>query len=344
VIHVVTPDAVRTAAAPSPLQLARGTTFNDVRRQLAARLQDAAPVTSGVPLELLARTQDAPSLRAADVLDANGMRAYRVPYPAAPPRFAAFLDGTQWSLALWAQGIPVIHGTVAAVVRRRDDRRMTTWRQPVVRRALYAPIALLPAEWNEALAALDLDVVDTLARRQPESGHPFELQEIAYQSVLAAREAIEKALAEEWIDSTTLDLFIDGGIAAAPRVARARNVVGVVKSHQRLYASAEHLPLLMRLQGGERSSVVRVAESRRAPVASWYLRLRDPAGHDPFWGLVRVEVALESGDDWVALSARADEVSRWILAETLPLSVPDARWDKMVYGIRDCEEFLRAIQ
>jgi hypothetical protein len=343
VIHVVTQEG-RSAGAQAPLQLSRGATFNDVRRRLATRLQDAAPVTSAVPLELLSRTQDAPSLRNADVLDANGMRAYQVGSVVTAPRFAAFLDGAQWSLALWAGGVPVVHGTVAAVVRRRDERRMTTWGQPVVRRALYAPIAMLPSDWSEALAGLDVDVVDTLAKRQPESGHPFELQEIAYQSVLAARENIEKALAEEWVESTPLDLFVDGGIAGSARVARAPNVVGVVKSHQRLYASADHLPMLMRLQGGERSSVVRVAESKRAPVASWYLRLRDATGHDPFWGLVRVEVALETPNDWVALSARADEVSRWILAEALPLSVPDARWDKMVYGIRDCEEFLRAIQ
>jgi hypothetical protein len=45
-----------------------------------------------------------------------------------------------------------------------------------------------------------------------------------------------------------------------------------------------------------------------------------------------------------ALARRADEVSAWVLAEALPLAVPDARWDKMVYGIRDCEEFLKAIQ
>jgi len=44
-----------------------------------------------------------------------------------------------------------------------------------------------------------------------------------------------------------------------------------------------------------------------------------------------------------ALAVRADEVSRWVLAEASPLALPDSRWDKMVYGIRDCEEFLRAV-
>jgi hypothetical protein len=31
------------------------------------------------------------------------------------------------------------------------------------------------------------------------------------------------------------------------------------------------------------------------------------------------------------------------LAEVAPVSLPDGRWDKMVYGVRDCEEFLRAV-
>jgi hypothetical protein len=44
-----------------------------------------------------------------------------------------------------------------------------------------------------------------------------------------------------------------------------------------------------------------------------------------------------------AIGDRADEVSRWIMAEASPLALPDARWDKMVYGIRDCEEYLRAV-
>jgi hypothetical protein len=42
-------------------------------------------------------------------------------------------------------------------------------------------------------------------------------------------------------------------------------------------------------------------------------------------------------------ASRADEISRWIIAEGAPLALPDGRWDKMAYGIRDTEEFLRAI-
>jgi hypothetical protein len=52
-----------------------------------------------------------------------------------------------------------------------------------------------------------------------------------------------------------------------------------------------------------------------------------------------VEMAVIARD---AVTARADELSRWLLAECAPLSAPDPRWDRMAYGIRSAEEFLRA--
>ena len=70
--------------------------------------------------------------------------------------------------------------------------------------------------------------------------------------------------------------------------------------------------------------------------------MRNRAGHDPLWGLVRIEIAHPKAGDR-AVTERADQISRWVLAEVSPLALPDARWDKMVYGVRDCEEFLRAI-
>jgi hypothetical protein len=75
-------------------------------------------------------------------------------------------------------------------------------------------------------------------------------------------------------------------------------------------------------------------------VASWYLRLREPGARGPLFGLLRVEIALELEAD---LPARADLVSRWLLAERRPVSLPDARWDVMVYGIHACEQYLSAI-
>lgn len=320
---------------------ARDSTFHAVRRRLAVLTPGAAPIAAATSLEQATYgARDAPSVRDAEPVE-SGPPAR--PIEPVPTRFAAFLDGAQWSLvAAWLGGVPVVHGTVAAVIRQRQDRRLATWSGPIVRRALYAPLDLLAFDARRALSEEGLEVVDTLARRDPPSTHPFALQEIAYQAVIGAREAAERELAEQWCAAMGQPLFVDGSIAGSRITAGSPHVVGVVKSHQALYAAREELDALLSLPARHRTRVARVAAPNREPVAGWYLRLRAPEGHDPLWGLVRLEIPHLA--DATSLARRADEVSGWVLSEVLPLAVPDARWDKMVYGVSDCEEFLRAIR
>jgi hypothetical protein len=35
-------------------------------------------------------------------------------------------------------------------------------------------------------------------------------------------------------------------------------------------------------------------------------------------------------------------ISRWIMAERAPISAPDHRWDRLLYGIHSVEEYLRS--
>jgi len=335
VTTMMAPDAARNDAS-----------FHGVQRRLAAVLPAERWMESSAALELSAlRAQDAPRLIAASLLEGKTMRAHRVP-EAPQPRFEAFLDGTQTSRVIaHADGIPIVHGVVAAVIRHRVQRRMRTWGSPRVARALYAPLALLPATWRNALDAMELTIVDTLANRTLDSPHPFALQDAAIHAVQEAREAVERELGERWCGSAAgmRELFVDGAITGSEKVATASCVVGVVKSHRTLYAEGDALRTLVRLNRGERTSVFRVTSPKRTPVASWYLRLRDPGGRDPLWGLVRVEVAEQRGASDKDIAVRANDASGWVLAEALPLAVPDARWDKMAYGVRDCEEFLRSI-
>jgi hypothetical protein len=307
------------------------------------------PSVGASPLELGPSPGERPRTVAAPVLEGTTLRARRI-LGAPEVGFAAFLDGVQHSRPVYLDsGIPLVYGTVAAAVRARRNRRMVTWRQPVVERALYVPRRFAPPSlWAAAPAGLRL--VDTTAELTDpaEAAHPFALLEMAMSAVQRERERLEQELAEAWCRLEHAPLFIDGGISDRYAVATASCAVGVIKSHRTLYAAPESLPIVFGLRRGERTSVFRVRSARpsspqRTPVASWYLRLRDAAGHDPTWGLVRVEVADMAAADPAAISARADRVSRWVLAETAPLALPDARWDKLAYGVRDCEEFLAAI-
>ena len=318
-----------------------------LQRRLRSIAPDASAVTDGqIVLEALSGVNDPPRLVSAAVLEGGVLRARRV---LGEPEvgFAAFLDGTQTSrVVAYADGIPIIHGTVAAVIRARRNRRLTTWRRPIIERRLYAPRQLLSAVWTRVLDELDLTVVDTTpkANDAPEhSIHPFTLRDAAIHQVQADREAAEHELAERWCGHEKSALFIDGGISGSERIAVSECTVGVVKSHRTLYAEGDALQTIFRLRRAERSSVFRITSPRRTPVASWYLRMREAAGHDPMWGLLRVEIAEPIRTALSAVGTRADAISRWILAESAPLALPDSRWDKMAYGVRDCEEFLRAV-
>lgn len=326
--------------------------FRTLQRQLAAALAQGGPSrTDGPTLEARrANTGEPPRLARAAVLE--GTVVQRRPVPGEPEvGFSAFLDGIQASrVLLYDSAVPIVHGSVAAVIRIRRDRRLTTWEHAGESR-VYAPRGFLSAEANGTLTDSGAEIVDTTPRRsdgEPDDDgrHPLTLSEAAVSAAQNHREALELRLAESWCDREgSSALYVDGGISGSVRLATSTAVIGVVKSHRLLYGDPAAVRAILTLGAGERSSVFTVASPNRwrSPVASWYLRLREADAHDPLWGLVRVETAPPAAGIATSIGSRADQISRWILAEASPLALPDGRWDTMVYGIRDCEQFLRSI-
>jgi hypothetical protein len=115
-------------------------------------------------------------------------------------------------------------------------------------------------------------------------------------------------------------------------------MLGVSKSHATLPFGGSDLETYLRLAPGHRTSVFQPSSRRFAPVYAWGLRLWPWEGRDLLFGLVRVEAAPTAES-----LARADEFSRWLLAERAPVSAPDARWDRLLYGIHNVEDFLAAV-
>jgi hypothetical protein len=306
-------------------------------RWLAEVLPESAPVEGELPLELT--NPEPPRLSQAVVLEGRELVARPIT-EAAEVGFVAFLDGRQSSATkrYLPGGVPVVLGSVGAAIRERRDRRLFTWEYRV-ERALYVSRAHLRERDWQALRSGPYAVRDTSAGEESPLEHPLALREAAMHRVQHDRERVEESLSKQWCERETRPLLLDGGISGTEAVARSRLAVGVVKSHRTLYARGEAVHTVLGLRERERSSAFVIASEKRERVASWYLRLHDARGHDPMWGLVRVEIAMQEHD----IGARADEVSRWILAEAQPVALPDNRWDKMVYGVRDCEEFLRAV-
>ncbi len=325
-----------------------------LRPLVGAEAIDAAG--SAAPLERFALAGDPPSVASCIPLERPGDCAVRAD---SEPVVAAFLDGVQRSRVVGhLADSPLVFATVAAVVQERIDRRMVTWTTPRVQWLLLASRTHLgERHWTslEETGLAPIDVSDPGRNDVPL--HPLAVRARALDFVAQERETLERRLAADWCRTESRWLWIDGGISGNLAVDAAAPAFGVVKSHSTLYGDAAAIRAALRLGVGARSPLFLVQHRARRGVASWYLRLHTGRGGDPLHGLVRVEVAPPSTlfapadtsfthPDPVAvdaLSARADAISAWMLAERAPLSLPDPRWDTLTYGVYACEQYLKAL-
>ena len=298
---------------------------------------------------------DVPTVASCAMLESAGARSVVLN---AETGVDAFLDGIQRSRVVGHMtGSPIVFATVAAVVRERIDRRMSTWHTPSVRHLILASRAHLGEHQWTALCDTGVNPIDVSESGRDELPlHPLAVRARALEVVAQERETLERRLAAEWCGREQRWLWIDGGISGNLAVDAAAPAFGVVKSHNTLYGDATTLRATLGLSVGERSPLFLVQHRARRGVASWYLRLHASDDGDPLHGLVRVEVAppitLFRADDTEhahpdlaavrALTQRADRVSGWIFSERGPIALPDPRWDTLTYGVYACEQFLKA--
>lgn len=293
----------------------------------------------------IGRIDDPPQLREPHTIDGSKFCAVHFADPHATrgrSGFGGFLDGTQEIRVVnQIEGIPIVWGTVGAAVRARVDRRLVSWKgaRPIVVRRYYIPFRYVES-LPHSLRTHPL-VVDTAldqVRGHVPSRHPAALMEAAIKKVQQDRERAELELAEAWCRSESSPLYCDGSITASGVASESPLAVGVIKTHRTLYADGAAFRVLVTLEAGSRSSIFEVRGRSGGTVASWYVRIRPATGRDPLFGLVRVESSVSPD-----IVERANEISRWLIAEGSPVALPDGRWDKMSYGVRETEEFLRAI-
>ena len=272
----------------------------------------------------------------------KGLRAISVT-PATTSGFNAFLDGIQRAQVRLHYGpIPIVYGYGAAVIRARTERRMLAHARALLeeREALFLPFRLIaPSELEPFGLPRDLMVDTSPPEGEPLPLFPPTLYARAAQAVDRWRESIERSVSKRWAAACEPSdwLLVNGTLTFSPELSDHPRAVGVIQSHRTRFFDGDDARVLFGLRPGERTSVFEPLTRRWTPVHSWYLRLRDPAGRAAFWGMVRVEIRAQEDSPRVA-----DLVSSWLLAERTPLTLPHARWDRLLYPLHDCEQFLRA--
>lgn len=301
--------------------------FDDLRRVLA---QAGFATATARPPGSQGRKEEA-AIRPARLIEHASLRTLNVG-PAEPgPEPLAFLDGIQhYQVVAYDGTAPLIAGVAAAAVRERVERRLTT----VVERRRRVLVGRAGALARFARQYADFEPV-VLAEEDEQ--HPVREIDRAVARIDEARSALEQQVGRLYRERSQAWLVVDGSLAESTFFAEDPRMLGVSKSHATLPFRGEELERYLALPPGHRSSIFEPASRRFAPVYAWGLRLWPWEGRDLLFGLVRVEAAqrpetLQQADRW----------SRWILAERAPVSAPDARWDRLLYGIHNVEDYLRA--
>lgn len=305
--------------------------FDDLRRALAA--QGLVPATTRAAGSQ-GRREEA-KISPSELIEHAAARAVAVGTATACPEPMAFLDGVQRHQVI-AYGrrfpFPLVAGVVAAAVRERRGRQLETVTSEV-RHVLIGRREVL----DEAVG-LQNDRYERVVLDEEESEHPVAEMDRAVAAIDDARSRLEVAVGERFRTRSNAWLIVDGSLAESRAFAKDGRMLGVSKSHATLPFGGSDLETYLRLAPGHRTSVFRPSSRRFAPVYAWGLRLWPWEGRDLLFGLVRVEAAPTA-----ETIGRADEFSRWILAERAPVSAPDARWDRLLYGIHNVEDFLAAV-
>jgi len=306
---------------PSPLSPAR------LRRALAAG--GLVPVADG-SAGGLGRAEDA-AVRPARLVHDPELAWYECGSPMVCPEDLAFLDGIQRHRVVAYDGpLPLVIGTVAAAVLRREGRTLRA-AEVRVRRLAIAREGVLAA------AGTALDGFERVTLDAEEIPHAARDLDRARAILDQHRGALEVEVGDAFRRRHRDWVVVDGSLAESPAWAADGRMIGVAKSHATLPFDGPALRRYLSLPVGHRTSIFQPASRRVAPVWSWGLRLRAWEGRDPFHGLVRVEAA--PGEE---TARRATDISRWILAERSPLSTPDRRWDRQLYGMRAVERYLES--
>jgi hypothetical protein len=338
-------------------------------RQLALRIaKDFIAAQGGrvAPLpiseeELNPGAQDDLALQAAALESMDSV--YEVPYDLSIDsncsEFRFFEDGRQRTIQIGyirvSYGnnlvlIPVHFFIVASVILERQNRKLRLWQEPLMKQGIFVPKSLLPNQTlldrfnNSGLVVVDTELQDVGA-----PGDYYDMRRRALRCAKDLRLEVEQELIAKWRqDSGVADCFlvVDGTLMNMRDERNVERCVGVSKSFGTRYFEIPKHNQIMQMKAGQRSWAFRFhdsGEDTRKGVrerASWYLRLRERQRADPEFGLIRVEISKKYID---GAASWADRFSRSLLSEGLPTAYPVPRWDKYLYPIRGCENYLSSV-
>lgn len=279
-------------------------------------------------------------------LEGDRLRGVAVPTPlrnCTQTLVRYFLDGVQRTLPLGWCGMNALACVVivAGVIERRLRDGVFRAVPGMTQQFQRVIIASTPGDpYTDALfdafRAADVDVTGTNEQHEASlrTGDFLALQNAVRLRVSTIRDECELGVFTTWTKRAAQSeawLLVDGSLldGTAPRT------LGMIKRHSQFTLTNEEMMTVLHLPVGHRSTAYQREATGRARPITWYLRLHEPFGADPLFGLARIEAPAETD------VAEIDTLSQRVLAERTPRATNDDRWPTLLYPIHIAERILK---
>lgn len=261
--------------------------------------------------------------------------------------FARMLQRTQLIGHFVHKGfeVPVHYAITGTIILRRDGRKFHVWGQPELRNNVLVPFSFVndPQVLEQFSSNRELRLVDS-------GGDRPEYTQLRIAAVRRARElTLEQRgrLYIRWLRSEGKDsskyLAASGMIADVPNKWLTSNFVALARRVYVPWQDSELLEPQLRIPAYHRGQVMRVINTvgnDPMPKYTWFVRLRSSAQADPEFGLLRCTIIADSDGE---AAKRADALSARLIDERLPVTYPAENWDKLIFPLKLCQDYLSSL-
>jgi hypothetical protein len=241
--------------------------------------------------------------------------------------------------------IPVHYAILGAVILERQQRSFRAWHQPKLEYCVLLPEKFCPqAVLDKYRSIPGLKVVDTHGARP-------EYTQLRIDALRCARSETQKLrweLIQQWKQHEGSDLHealvVDSMDIETPPSELVSNFIALSTSVYVPWSNAEVIERQLQIGAYQRGMLLKVTPVAGAQPGdakyTWFIRLRTSAKADPEFGMLRC--AIIAPDDKTALE-RAEQFSARVIAERLPVTFPAEGWDKLIFPVKLCRDYLESL-
>lgn len=261
--------------------------------------------------------------------------------------FARTLQRTQLIGHFVHQGfeVPVHYSITGAIILKRVDSKFRVWSEPKLQSNV-----LLPFNFVKDRAVLERYKGDPVLHLHDTGGDRPEYTQLRIAGMRKAQEitlGLRRGLSQQWQQSEGSDpsqvLVFSGMIENVPNAQLTDNILALSERVYVPWKNSELLEPQLLIPAYQRGQLMRVVNTEggdEMPKYTWFVRLRTSAKADPEFGLVRCTCL--APDDAAAIP-RANAFTARLVDERLPVTFPAEDWDKLIFPVKLCRDYLESL-